>query len=127
MIIFLTQQDVLKLYNLSMNRFGGTEGVRDYNLLISALAQVQILDHYAQPDIYHLGAAYAYFIIKNHPFLDGNKRVGLLSALVFFEKNKITINCPHEELYRIIIKITDSTSSVKELAEFFESCSIDKN
>jgi len=127
MIIFLTQQDILRLYSLSMSRFGGREGIRDHNLLISALAQVQILYHYAQPDVYQLGAAYAYFIIKNHPFLDGNKRIGLLSALVFFEQNNIKINCSDKELYGIIVQIADSKSSVKELAQFFESCAADKN
>ena len=72
-------------------------------------------------DIYHMAAAYAFSIIKNHPFLDGNKRTGLALALLFLDFNDITLNASQEEFYDIAMQIAESKISEKEIASFFKN------
>ena len=65
-------------------------------------------------------AAYAYHIIKNNPFTDGNKRIGLLVALTFLERNGLTITASNEDLYKIALDIAQSAISKEEIAQFFK-------
>jgi death-on-curing protein len=120
MISFLTIDDVLRLYLLSMRRYGGFSGIRDRGLLESAIAQVKMLHQYEEPDIYKLAAAYSYYLIKNHPFIDGNKRIGALTALTFLGKNGVTISCKDEPLYKLVMAIANSTCSIQQATNFFK-------
>lgn len=79
-------------------RFGGLAGVRDPGLLDSALNRPRHLFAYGKPSLYQLAAAYASGIIKNHPFIDGNKRAGFMSAALFLEINGRTFSAPEEEV-----------------------------
>jgi death-on-curing protein len=67
--------------------FGGLRGLRDAGLLDSALARPHQLLAYGKPTAFDLAAAYAYGLIRNHPFLDGNKRIGFTAAVAFLELN----------------------------------------
>lgn len=67
--------------------FGGSPGVRDEGLLESALARPANFFVYGKPTIFDLAAAYAFGIIANHPFIDGNKRTGFMAAYVFLARN----------------------------------------
>ncbi|MEQ1618724.1 MAG: type II toxin-antitoxin system death-on-curing family toxin [Terricaulis sp.] len=77
----------LLLHDESIALHGGLAGVRDMGLLESALARSQNLFAYGEGDEAALAAAYAFGIIKNHPFVDGNKRTGFLAAALFLEAN----------------------------------------
>ena len=68
---------------------GGSAGIRDGTLLESALARPLNLLAYGKPSIFELAAAYACGIIRNHPFIDGNKRTGFMAAFVFLGINRI--------------------------------------
>jgi death-on-curing protein len=128
MIHFLTLEEVLKLYLLSMRRYGGLAGIRDRGLLESAIYQVKMLYQYEKSDIYTLGAAYSYYLIKNHPFIDGNKRIGALASLTFLEKNGVTVTFKKEEsLYSLIMDIASSKCSIDEAASFFKKNSLSLN
>ena len=72
---------------MMLSHYGGIAGVRDENLLESALARPQQLLHYGRPEMAELAAAYAAGIVKNHPFLDGNKRTGFMLGAGFLERN----------------------------------------
>jgi death-on-curing protein len=74
-------------HNALLASYGGQDGVRDEGLLESALAKPRQRFAYGQPDLFELAAAYAYGIVKNHPFLDGNKRTGFVACVFFLEKN----------------------------------------
>ena len=77
----------------SLARFGGADGTRDAGLLLSALARPEnILAYEPEADAFRLAAAYCAGVIKNHPFVDGNKRTGVLCAIVFLGLNNITTN-----------------------------------
>ena len=85
---WLTAEQVKDLHSESIAMFGGTDGIRDTGLLESALQRPRNLYAYGdQPSIHHLAAVYCFGIVKNHPFLDGNKRTGNLTIRAFLFLN----------------------------------------
>ncbi len=100
-IRFLTMAEVLMIYADQMRRYGGDYGIRDPGLLSSALAMPETTfdGQYLHESIVEMEAAYAFHICQNHPFIDGNKRSALATALVFLSINKIEIEDPEERLY----------------------------
>lgn len=84
---WLTLEECLALHDMMMSQYGGIAGVRDTNLLGSALARPQQLFTYGKPSMADMAAAYASGIVKNHPFLDGNKRTGFMLSAGFLERN----------------------------------------
>ena len=104
---FLTLAEVLYFHQYQIKRFGGEEGLRDEGLLESAIAQPRAAfgGHWLHKTLYDMAAAYAFHICKNHPFLDGNKRTSLASALVFLDTNGISLNDPDDRLPEAIESI----------------------
>ncbi len=94
---WIDKADCLGFHNMLLARFGGLEGLRDEGLLESALARPLKLLSYGSPGIFDLAAAYAHGIVKNHPFLDGNKRSGLMAAAMFLEINGWSFQAPEEQ------------------------------
>ena len=95
-LIFLTLADVLDIHLYQLAHFGGSSGIRDLNLLKSAVAMPQmsfggVMLH---KDIYEMAAAYLFHLVENHPFIDGNKRSGAMAAIVFLD---VILSCPHPE------------------------------
>ena len=84
---WLLKEAVLATHERLLSAFGGATGVRDNGLLDSGLARAENLHAYGQPTIFELAAAYAFGVVKNHPFIDGNKRTGFTIAVVFLELN----------------------------------------
>ena len=106
---FLTLEEVLDIHAMQLGRFGGGEGVRDQGLLESALAQPAATfgGRFIHEDLFAMAAAYLFHIVRNHPFVDGNKRVGLLSALVFLDLNGIAIEHGSEALYELTMAVAE--------------------
>lgn len=94
---WLTREAVLAVQGELLARFGGLGGIRDEGLLDSALNRPLHLFHYGEPSLFDLATAYAEGIVKNHPFLDGNKRSGLMAAALFLESNGYVFQAPEEE------------------------------
>lgn len=84
---WVAESVVRSMHGLLLAEHGGTPGVRDEGLLDSALARPQQLLAYAEPNLFELATAYASGIIRNHPFIDGNKRTGFMTAFVFLARN----------------------------------------
>jgi death on curing protein len=120
---FLEMDDVLESHELQIKMYGGTEGIRDIGLLESALAQpkAEFGGQYLHVDLFEMAAAYLFHIVSNHPFIDGNKRVGLESAPLFLEVNGASLNVTDEELVEITIQTATGNSSKKEIAAYFRS------
>jgi death on curing protein len=87
----LTVDTVREIHTEAITRFGGARGVRDENLLASAVLAPQASFGGKSPytDIVEVAAAYLFYLCKNHPFLDGNKRTALMSAILFLRINGI--------------------------------------
>ena len=94
---WLTREAVLAIQGMLLARFGGLGGIRDEGLLDSALNRPLHLFHYGEPSLFELAAAYAEGIVKNHPFLDGNKRAGFMAAYTFLGLNGQQLQAPEEE------------------------------
>ena len=90
--------DVHAFHQSMIALFGGLSGVRDESLLDSALSRPRNRFVYEQPSLFELAADYAVGIVKNHPFLDGNKRAGFMAAALFLEVNGVAFNAPEEEV-----------------------------
>ena len=84
---WLTRSECLLLHDMMLDQHGGCSGIRDAGLLESALARPQQLHHYGKPTMPEMAAAYTAGIVKNHPFLDGNKRTGFMMGAGFLERN----------------------------------------
>lgn len=95
--VWVSEEDCLSFHDKLLARFGGASGVRDRGLLASALAHPQHLFAYEKPTMCDMAAAYAHGIVKNHPFVDGNKRSGLLAATLFLEANGIRFSATEED------------------------------
>ena len=95
---WLTEDDCFAFHSMMIDRFGGTDGIRDQSLLLSALARPKQHFHYSGGDPFKLAAAYAHGIIKNHPFLDGNKHTGFLCGALFLELNGHRFSAPEEHV-----------------------------
>ena len=110
-MIYLNQNQVLKLHDKIINEFGGIHGIRNEASLQSALANpLQTfagLDLY--PNVFDKAVQLCFGIIKNHPFLDGNKRLGLHLMLILVHINGLKIDIAHDELIDIIFKVADGT------------------
>ncbi len=121
-IQFLTISDVIMIHDSQINTHGGLPGIRDKRLLYSAIhyPQSTFNQQYLHQDIYHMAAAYMYAIIKNHPFLDGNKRTGLLSALIFLKLNNIVVEADNDELFNLTMSATQSHITEQDIALFFK-------
>ncbi|HMP76214.1 MAG TPA: type II toxin-antitoxin system death-on-curing family toxin [Kiritimatiellia bacterium] len=96
--IWVDVNDALAFHEDMLAQFGGLPGVRDLGLLESALNRPRQLFVYGAPDLFEMAAAYAAGIVRNHPFLDGNKRAGFMAAALFLETNGISFEAPEEEV-----------------------------
>ena len=85
--VWVLRSTVLALQERLLAEFGGAAGIRDANLLDSALARPEHLYAYGKPSIFQLAASYAFGLVRNHAFVDGNKRIGFSTAILFLEIN----------------------------------------
>jgi death on curing protein len=99
--IFLDLDDVLLIHEEQLARYGGGAGIRDAGLLDSALGTPRATfgGDLVHEDLFAMAAAHAFHLAQNQPFVDGNKRTGLLAALVFLDLNGIVVTDPGGRLY----------------------------
>ncbi len=116
-IRWLSLRAVLAIHRLQIAEHGGEDGIRDLGLLESALAKAQNQAAYSEDaDIATLAAAYAFGIVKNHPFLDGNKRTGLVAMRTFLILNGRDIAAQPEEKYFAIMDLAAGKMTEQSLA-----------
>lgn len=94
---WITREECLALHDMMLSHYGGIAGVRDDNLLDSALARAQQLFSYRKPTLSEMAAAYVFGIVKNHPFFDGNKRTGFMMGAGFLERNDVRFEATEVE------------------------------
>ena len=116
---FLGFDEVLRIHQDQITRYGGRSGIRDIALLRSALAMpsVGLAGQYLHADLIEMAAAYVFHIVRNHPFADGNKRVGVVAALVFLDLNGIEVVVPEADLYGLIMGVARGETSKSAIAE----------
>jgi death-on-curing protein len=107
--LFLDVEDVIEIHATQLEVFGGSAGLRDRGLLESAVAQPQASfgGAFAHDGLFEMAAAYLFHIVRNHPFVDGNKRAGLLASMVFLDVNGISIAHPSDALYELTMGVAE--------------------
>lgn len=118
---FLTVDDVLELHDMQLESYGGATGIRAPDLLESAvmMPQASFGGQYVHSGLYEMAAAYAFHIAENQPFVDGNKRTALASALVFLDWHQIEIE-DSEALYTAMIELAQKKLDKAGLAKIFK-------
>ncbi len=110
---------VISVHRMLIAMHGGSQGIRDKRLLESALIRPQQLYYYEpQSTIFDLAAAYGFGLVKNHPFVDGNKRVALAIAAIFLELNGFSLDAPEIEAVIVIEQLAASHFSESDLAKW---------
>ena len=118
--VFITRKWVDALHRRSLEEHGGQDGIRNENGLESALAQPMNVFFYGRGDLFDLAAAYAYHIAENQPFIDGNKRTAITTALAFLELSGISTSAvTNARLYDAMIAIAEKRLDKAGLAEIF--------
>jgi len=104
--IWIDERDALALHDRLLALHGGAEGLRDHGLLKSALARPQQHFAYADsPNIFEMAAAYTGGVVRNHPFVDGNKRTGFVVGILFLELNGYRFAASEEEAARAVLEL----------------------
>lgn len=117
--VFITFEQVLRAHEHSLQRHGGSAGIRDESLLRSAVEQPLNDFFYGHGDLFAIAAAYAFHIAQAQAFLDGNKRTAITIALAFLEQNGIATNAATDRLYDAMIGIAERRLTKADLAAVF--------
>ncbi len=121
-MIRITKNQIIKMHERLIARTGGSFGIRDEALLDSAISNpFQTFDGIdLYPSVEEKAARLAYGLIRNHPMIDGNKRIGAHSMLVFLEINGIHTVYSQRELYEIILEVAEGKAGSEELIEWIK-------
>jgi death-on-curing protein len=116
---FLTREIVEQLHADSLALFGGSDGVRDFGLIESALASARNTYLYGYGDLFEIAASYAFHISEAQAFLDGNKRTAVAAALTFLRGNDVRFKLNESELFDAMIAIAEKRMTKVDLARLF--------
>lgn len=119
---YLNITQVLAIHNEVIEQTGGAKGVRDIRLLDSAVARAQATfggkDLY--PDIFSKATALGHSLIRNHPFIDGNKRTGYMAMRLFLNLNGYDIKASLEARYKFVMEITEKTKDEESIVKWLK-------
>ncbi|TMA75086.1 MAG: type II toxin-antitoxin system death-on-curing family toxin [Deltaproteobacteria bacterium] len=122
---FLTLDEVLAIHSDQVRQYGGSGGIRDVGLLSSALAmpRASFGGQYLHPSLHEMAAACLFHLVQNHPFIDGNERIGLAATIAFLGLNDVWLESPSEELLEMVLKVARGEIGKPETAVFLrERC-----
>ena len=119
-------EDILKLHELSIERFGGSHGIREPGLLESAISRpFQTFDgNELYPSVIQKSSALVESLVKNHPFVDGNKRTGAIALVAFLEEEGFSFLADEESFYNLIISISTGERSFDEIVTWLKENTI---
>lgn len=118
--VFLGLEEVFAIHAEQVEFYGGSPGVRDQGLLESALGapEASFGGELLHPTVPEMAAAYLFHLVKNHPFVDGNKRTGLAVALGFLGLNGQWLEATEDEVVELVLGVAEGRISKSEVAEF---------
>jgi death-on-curing protein len=116
--VFLTLAEVVEIHRDQIARYGGHPGIRDAGLLRSSIAvpQATMGGEYLHVDLIEMAAAYLFHVVKNHPFVDGKKRVGAVAALVFLDMNRVKVTLNEDELVDLVMSVAEGKTQKSQVA-----------
>ena len=109
--VHLTVTQVMEIHEGVIDAFGGSRGLRDRGLLESAIGAVQATAFGSSvfADLTEIAAAYLFYLCRNHPFIDGNKRVGMTAAIVYLKLNGVEPSPDSEKWERLVLDVASSS------------------
>ena len=117
--VWIDERDAITLHDRLLALHGGAQGTRDLSLLQSALARPrELLAYGSEPQIISLAAAYTFGIVRNHPFVDGNKRTGFIVGILFLELNGYRFNATEEDAAQAVLSLAAGTMTELAFAQF---------
>lgn len=118
---YLSVEEVFLIHEYQIQEFGGADGLLNLPLLESAIYRPRTIfgNEEKYKTIFEKVAILAYSIMKNHPFVDGNKRTSMVAAIIFLELNGYKISCTQEELVKLAVDIASDKISIEDIAEFY--------
>ena len=122
-IKFIPKDIILFFHEQLVKIYGGSSGIRDENLLDSALEQPKATyqGEYLHDSLLKMAAAYGYHLCNNHPFIDGNKRIAFVAMDTFLQKNNLEITASEKETYKMMIQVASGKLSKEELTLWLEN------
>ena len=115
-LVWILKDFVLSLHEELLSEHGGAPGIRDEGLLDSALARPQNIHSYDNTDLFTLAAAYITGIVRNHPFIDGNKRTAFMTGYVFLSRNGKELIADEAEATQIMLALASTKVSEEDFA-----------
>ena len=120
----MSERVVRAVHDKQIAEHGGLSGVRDDGMLPSALMRPQQQYTYGEPTVFELAAAYAFGIVNNHPFIDGNKRTGFLAAYVFLVLNGWELMASEAEAVTAVLNLARGDMSERDFAQWLKDMSV---
>lgn len=117
-VVWLLCETVLAMHEEQLAEHGGGIGIRDHGLLESALARPQQLAHYGDPEICQIAAAYGFGLAKNHPFIDGNKRVAFAVTETFLVLNGVDLTASDADCVTTMLELAAGGISEDEFSQW---------
>lgn len=114
--VWVLPDALASIHSEQLAEHGGADGFRDKRLLESALARPENLAAYGAPDVFELAAAYSFGVIRNHPFVDGNKRAGFIAGAMFLELNGYAFSASDIEVVEMTLKAAAGEVSEEEFS-----------
>ena len=121
--IFLTLDEIVEIHRDQIARYGGSEGIRAFGMLQSAVAvpAAGVGERFLHTDLCVMAAAYLFHVVQNHPFIDGNKRVGAVAAHVFLALNQKRLIADQTSYADLVLSVACGETPKSAVAEFFRS------
>ena len=116
---WVNHQSVFYAHDELISEHGGGHGIRDLGLIVSALNRPNHMVNYGNPDAADLAAAYAHGIVKNHGFMDGNKRTSFATAVLFLRMNGYSLPIKTNQAFKMLTEIANNTKTQQDLANWF--------
>ena len=122
-IKFIPKDIILFFHEQLIKIYGGSTGIRDENLLDSALEQPKATyqGKYLHGSLLKMAAAYGYHLCNNHPFIDENKRIAFVAMDTFLQRNNLEITASEKEAYKMMIQVSSGNLSKDELTLWLEN------
>ncbi len=122
-INFLTLEEVLALHADQIDRYGGRPGIRAMDLLQSAVAvpTATFSGKFLHTSVHEMAAAYLFHIVRDHPFVDGNKRAGLIAMLMFLGLNGLRLDADDDDLTGLVVGVAAGRASKSQVAVFVKT------
>ena len=118
---WVNPQSVFYAHDELVDEYGGGHGIRDQGLILSAISRPKHLAVYARPDISELAATYAHGIVKNHGFMDGNKRTGFFTAEIFLRHNGYVSSIATASMFDALTGVANNTMTQEQLANLLRN------